>query len=432
MPEGTKIYKASDWSIWTYVPEPYSFILDFDLLNYEWLGSSGGSLQPVEAGISNIILQEGSTINQGLFSEITPATLTAELIIENFTVLDGDKFLVGSEIALYLENATPEEPYIPIIISPTTYVYRDTKTLFFEGHIDSFNVELEPGSDFATIAISAVSKSSNDLNTLIGVEKDTVTPKNTLIANTRVGQWSAPTFDDYNFGVTEFEEKSLGDFLGDLLLCQAGLTGDTINDDFPLDVNQTGSHIYEVKPVRKQWMFLKDSTMSIEEPDVKVYYEDADISSVTLDWSGAGSPTGVALQNYSDSTETYNFGNANTPGAFVFSGTVDVKDLAQMTVIGKKLLNFNKKFTPVQIVTETVRTFQEVEFKYQPINMTEITYDVPFYFVPNKLAKLLDIVSISNERLGISDQRMFVTGRTIEITPDNWMTTYNLWKGFTN
>jgi len=431
MTEGTKVYKASDWSIWTYLPEPYGFILDFDLLDYGWLGSSGGSLQPVESGISSITLQEGGQISQGLFSEIQPATLTAELIIENFTVLDGNKFLVGSEIALYLENATPASPY-ERPGSPPWKIYRGNQSLFFEGHIESFNVQLEPGSDFATISISAISKSSKDLNTLVGVEKDTVTPKNTLIANTGVGQWSAPTFDDYNFGVTSFEEKSLGDFLGDLLLCEVGLTADTINSDFPLLANQVSTYDWEVSQVKKQWMFFKDSKMSIEEPDVKVYYEDKDISNITLDWSGAGSPTGVALSKYSNSELTYNFGRDNTPGAFVFSGTVDVKDLSQMIAIGKKLLDFSKKFTPVTITTETARTNQEVEYRGESIYMPETYSDVGFYFAPKKMAQLLEIVSISNERLGISDQRMFVTGRTIEITPDNWMTTYNLWKGFTN
>jgi hypothetical protein len=48
------------------------------------------------------------------------------------------------------------------------------------------------------------------------------------------------------------------------------------------------------------------------------------------------------------------------------------------------------------------------------------------------LAQVGDTVAIDLPDQGFSNVPMLVTGRTMEITPDNWTTTYNLWKGFTN
>jgi len=433
MPNLTKTYQASDWSILTYRPEAYSFILDFSRLNsVDKLGFADGFMVAIDAEIANITLIEGSQISQGMIANIEPATLTAELIIEDFVPEDANKFLVGSEIQLILANPTPTD----LIPRDVGSFYRSNQTLFFEGFMESFSVQLSPDSKFATISISAESKTSKDLNTLIGVEKNTTTPKNELIRDAGVGQWDGYTFDNYNFGVTDYEEKSLGDFLGDLLLCELGIAGDHVVDDgigtttdiFP------GAGIYTVSPNHRQFLNLTSSTLSTGALDVVALGGD-EINSMTLDWSGAGSPTGAAFTLYSDSSVTFNFGNSNSPGAFVYSATPDVKDLAQLEKMAKKLLGFNKSFSPVQISVETARTFQELEFeeifKSCPVFDGPPTASFAFYTQPVKLLKILDFVDVSNYPASILEKRMIVVGRTINITPDNWTTTYDLWKGYT-
>jgi hypothetical protein len=430
----TKTYKAEDWLIYTYRPEPGSFILDFSRLNgSDVLGSLEGFMFPIDAQISNIKLTEGSQISQGMICNIEPARLDAELIIEDFVQDDANKFLVGSEIQLVLINATPTDA---IVRDNGTY-FRTSKTLFFEGFIESFNVSVTPGVNFATISISAESKTSKDLNTLIGVEKNTTTPKDELIRAAGVGQWDGYTFDNYNFGVTDYEEKSLGDFLGDLLLCELGLAGDhVVNDGAGTTVDAfpgASEGAYIVSPNQRQFLNLTSSTNSSGIDAIDLTAED--ISGMTLDWSGAGSPTGAAFTLYSDSEVTYNFGNSNSPGAFVYSANPDVRDIEQLQKMAKKLLGFNKRFAPVQITMETARTYQELEFQeiYRSCPVFDEAGTIPFYFYPYpvKLLKLLDHVDISNYPAGVLDVRMIVVGRTIEITPDNWITTYDLWKGYT-
>jgi hypothetical protein len=428
MADLAKTYSSADWSIWTYVPEPDSFVLDFSQLDGpDTLGFSEGSLQRIDAEIASISLSEGAEITEGLFHTIAPARLSAELVIENFTATDANKFLVGSQVALYLTNSTP-----------TAYgtlggytLYRSNLTNFFQGEIDSFSVQLEPGSNFATIMISGISNNSKSLNTLIGVEKNTTSPRAELITAANTSLFWSTDVDQYNFGVTEFEEKTLGDFLNDFVTTEVALVADQVVDSGTGFYNVIGTAV-TFYPYTEQVMKITGET-EVGSPSVE--FDDSNVSSIGLDWSGAGSPTGVALSLYSNSEITYNFGNSNSVGAFVYSGTADVKDLTQLQAVGNSMLNFNKAFSPVTIVTETARTYQSLIFKETTRDIdTPISYfaGVTMWLKPVELAEVLQTVSITNTELGYTDLPMIVTGRTIEITPDNWITTYNLWKGFTN
>jgi hypothetical protein len=429
MATATRIYKAEDWKIYVYVPESGAFTLDFSRLNgADVLGTTGGGLQPIEAQIANISLTEGSEITQGLFSTIEPARMNAELIIENFTASDANKFYVGSECSLFLVNPTPTTSYT---VGAYTFS-RTNETMFFYGFIESFNVDVMPGSNYATISISALSNSSRDLNTLIGVDQDVVTPKNTLIANTGIGNWSGTSLNNYNFGVSGFKEKSLAEFLGDLVLCESALAADKMQNVFSGSGQFMGGTTYKLIPNQNNIIELTNSTI-VGTPTVNFY--DSDLSELNLDWSGSNAPTGVALTLESNPDITYNIGESNSPGAFIYSANPNVKNLVQLKAVANKMLNFNKAFSPVSITTETARTFQDITFDSQDLSFfflfpTIITET--FWLKPINLANVLDTITVTNTELGYVNLPMIVTGRTIEITPDNWTTTYNLWKGFTN
>jgi hypothetical protein len=143
---------------------------------------------------------------------------------------------------------------------------------------------------------------------------------------------------------------------------------------------------------------------------------------VVFGWSGVGSPTGVNLTNYFDNALVYQFGGSSNSQNFTYNATIDVKDITQMAAVGQKMLSMNKAFRPIEVATETARTYQEITF--------DDRYGVFFY--PANLAQVGDTVAIDLPDQGFSNVPMLVTGRTMEITPDNWTTTYNLWKGFTN
>jgi hypothetical protein len=397
----TRTYNASDWSIWTYVPEPGSFVLDFSQLNgSDVLGTTGGSMEVNPAEIASISLNSGSSIDQGIFLPITPMTMQASLSIKNFTADDANKFYVGTDIWLTLDNESGySEPNFGLT------------TPFFIGRIRDFAVDVIPGEDFATINLSCTSDLEDDLNTLVPITTLTDFSKTLQVVNnaSEAGirlspiNFQSSAYSIYNFATERREVKSYGDWLQDIYTCDMTMGFDSVT------------------PFSEIWLWGANAALSTVGTPVKTF-GDEDISNVGFGWSGAGSPTGVNLTNYFDSEIVYQFGGSSNSQNFTYNATIDVKDISEMSAVGQKMLSMNKAFRPVEVSTETARTYQEITF--------DDRYGVFYY--PTNLAQVGDTVAIDLPNQGFSNVPMLVTGRTMEITPDNWTTTYNLWKGFTD
>jgi hypothetical protein len=397
----SRTYNASDWSIWTYVPEPGSFVLDFSQLNgSDVLGTTGGSMQILDTDISSVTLTSGSEVDQGIFLPITPMIMQASLSVKNFTATDANKFYVGTDIWLTLDNESGySEPNF------------DLTTPFFIGRIRDFSVDVMPGEDFSIVNLSCSSDLEDDLNTLVPVTTDTVTSKSLAVVNAastagiRLSpiNFQSSAYSIYNFATSRREVKSYGDWLQDIYTCDMTMGFDSVT------------------PVSGSWLWGANAALSTVGTPVKTF-GDVDVSNVVFGWSGVGSPTGVNLTNYFNSELIYQFGGSSDSQNFTYSATIDVKDITQMSAVGQKMLSMNKAFRPVEVATETARTYQQITF--------DDRYGVFFY--PTNLAQVGDTVAIDLPNQGFSNVPMLVTGRTIEITPDTWTTTYNLWKGFTN
>jgi hypothetical protein len=397
----SRTYNASDWSIWTYVPEPGAFLLDFSQLDGpDVLGTTGGSMQIVDADIASVSLTSGSEVDQGIFLPITPMIMQASLSIKNFTATDANKFYVGTDVWLTLDNESGySEPNFGLT------------TPFFIGRIRDFNVDVRPGEDFSIVNLSCSSDLEDDLNTLIAVTTDTTTSKTLWVVNyaSEAGirlspiNFQSSAYSVYNFATSRREVKSYGDWLQDMYTCDMTMGYDSVT------------------PFSGSWLWGANAALSTVGTPVKTF-GDEDISDVVFGWSGAGSPTGVNLTNYFDNELVYQFGGASNSQNFTYSATIDVKNITQMAAVGQKMLSMNKAFRPVEVSIETARTYQEITF--------DDRYGVFYY--PANLAQVGDTVAIDLPDQGFTNVPMLVTGRTIEITPDTWTTTYNLWKGFTN
>jgi hypothetical protein len=397
----TRTYNSSDWSIWTYVPEAGSFVLDFSQLDGpDVLGTTGGSMQVLDADIASVSLISGSEGDQGIFLPITPMTMQASLSIKNFTADDANKFYVGTDVWLTLNNeeTTPDPDF-------------DLTTPFFIGRIRDFKVDVRPGEDFSSVNLSCSSDLEDDLNTLIPVTTDTVLSKTLLVVNyaAEAGirlspiNFQSSAYSIYNFATTRKEVKSYGDWLQDIYTCDMTMGFDSVTPEFG-------------------WLWGANAAISTVGTPVKTF-GDEDISDVVFGWSGAGSPTGVNLTNYFDNEIVYQFGGSSNSQNFTYNATIDVKDIEQMSAVGQKMLSMNKAFRPVEVSIETARTYQEITFDDRYLGS---------YYYPTNLAQVGDTVAIDLPGQGFTSVPMLVTGRTIEITPDNWTTTYNLWKGFTD
>jgi hypothetical protein len=412
----TKIYNSSDWQIFSYQPEPGSFVLDFSQLNGpDVLGNGSDGLALADYEIGGISISEGADVDYGVIHNLQVSSMQVTFIVRDFTIDDINDFFVGTRIFARVNNGNGT-------LSP----YSD----MFDGIIDSVQVDVLPGEDFSTINVSAMSHATNVLNADLGITKNETDLKSVLVNNALAA--SNITFyvadpSDYNFKGTARESKTVGEWATDLALCDFMQMRDTVR---PITVSTGTLETAVVSTFYSPQLFrLKTNGTSAGTLD------ETNISSVTLDWSGQGSPTGVTLTNYTDSATIYQYGSSQSGagGSVSYSATVDVKNLAQMTAIGQELLKMTKAFRPISVTATIANEYQELDFK--DVNLPRLDlpgeyFNVPYY--PENLYFLGDTITIDLPAQGVDNLKMIVVGRTLEITPDNWTTTYNLWKGFTN
>jgi hypothetical protein len=411
----TKTYSSADWKLWTYRPQSGSFVLDFSQLDgTDVLGDGTDGLAYLGYQIAELNISSGGSPDYAVAHSMNPTTATITINRKDFTSVIMNDFLVGSEILLSLDSPS-------LFSNPYAYM--------FSGVIESANVLVIPGEDFSTITISARAFSSLQLNTDVGLEKDETTNKSTLIKNaaSAIGVNVELENSAYNFKGTADESKSLGEWLTDLALCDFMQMRDTY---YPVFVDTNAG----ISPSVWFVYWNKDLRFNITKtPGTSAgTFTENEITDVQLDWSGAGAPTGVTLTNYTDSAIVYQYGatTGDAGGAVSYSATVDVKDLTQMTSIGQQLLAMNKSFRPIQVSTITAVNNQDLVWKDTTLQSSDGT--VTFYSSPNKFYDIGETITIDLPEFGVDEVDMIVTGREINVNPDNWTTNYTLWKGFTN
>lgn len=418
----SKTYSTADWKVWTYKPFDDRFILDFSKLDDAAtpLSASEGSVAVIDALIGGITITEGSAVTQGIFTELQPAQATVEMIMKDFVVADSKLFLVGSPIWITYHNAETVDD-----------VVYGKNTPIFKGKISSFNVDVTPGEDFASITVTAESTVADDVNQLVTITKDTTSYKYVLLA-TAAGNsagdistyLNGPSF--YHYASTNTETKTFGEWVTDLNLCDMNIIFDSTQFLYNSYRSPSSANFGYV-----QRTATESSTNS--NSSTKTFYEDV-ITDVKLDWSGADSPTGVTLTNYFNPATIYQYGssaeNANG-GAYQYANTVDVKDLTEMTTIGQKMLAMFKEFSPVTINVKVATNYQTVYFPGTPFlnSYSGLLDEANIY--PENLVPIGTNVWVVLPSLDVSSH-ILVTGRTIVVTPDDWTCSYNLWKGFTS
>jgi hypothetical protein len=413
----TKVYDPTDWKIYTYTPELGSFVLDFSQLNGpDVLGTSPGVRTLVDYQISNISIQEGGLPDSGMFLPIQPSIMQAQFIVKDFVTTDINNFYVGTSIQVIYDgyqntNLTSNEMYV------------------FTGFVSSASVQISPGQDFSIISITADSSSRRALNSSMNIKRDETTLKGNLIQAAADANNISLQVDSgaYNFKGTANEVKTVGEWFADLALCDLMQFTDDIKPGLALLVS----------PGLFELFFSGGAELRVKETlDTSVEtFDETVLTDVQLDWSGFDSPTGVTLTNAQDPAIIYSFGSTvSDPGGTVaYSATVDLKDLSQMTTVGKKFLGMVKAFRPVEVTVQIGSTYQDVEFDLWSVPIIGSPGNfAQFYAYPKNFLFIGDTVTIDLPDKGIDSIDMLITGRTIEITPDTWTTTYNLWKGFTN
>jgi len=417
MANRTQTYLSKDWNIWTNKQfNAGRFRLDFSKLDDASapLGLYDDYLAILDVKINSININQGAQISQGIFSEISPSRLSINMEMRNFTADDSNQFFIGLPIVVTYKNAETLDDF-----------YWGKNTPIFYGRIRSFNVDIQPGTNIASLSVTATTANEDYLNTLIAIDKDTTNYKSTLIYNATSqvipgpARFNAPSL--YHYASTNSEVKTYGEWLSDLNLGDLAIVAD--------DYKFSG---FSPSPIRQ---VIYDTALKFQPNTLgsNVFtYDSTNIIDLTLDWSGAESPSGVTLTNYFNNAIIYQYGSdgRSNSGSFNFSATLDVKELTEMETIGKKMISMSKKFAPIEIVTKTATNFHNLTFKELVYTFGGATNYL--YIKPENLSEVGDTIQINMPDYGFINQQMLVTGRTLEITPDDWTTTYNLWKGFTN
>lgn len=402
----TTTYDSDGWKIWTYNPVSGYFILDFTKLDDATapLSATEGTITQLSAEIASIVINEGTTTNGSIFSAPTPSTADVELELLDFVKTDANKFLAGTEIWITYTNGE---------LYDNNYANLGRNTPIFMGKITSFAVNVEPGTNIAIVSISADSNTAEDFNTLIPINTSSGTDKNVAI------QEAAATYGIYSnlvlYATTFYPRgnvvKSYGEWIAEM--CATELLVPTDNTDVYSITGAIGSRSIVYKPGVRT--FSRTST--------SVTFDETQIIGATVDWSNGVAPTTVTLTNEGDSSIVYQKGSS-TAGGYTYSADVDLVDISWMTQKGDSMVNYKKNFVPTQIRTITARTNQSIEWAD-----SGLTYAV--YVKPKYLAKVGQRIAVTLTDQGFTAETMAVTGRRIEITPDTWITTYDLWKGFT-
>lgn len=418
MANRTKTYKTSDWKIWTFQPTPGDFIIGESLLGgSDVLGASAGAMAILDAEITSLTIQDGGQPSDGIFVRPTPSTLDASILVKDFQMKDAFKFQYGSPIWVTLENA---ETY-----DAQTY---GKNTPFFFGKIRSFDVSVVAGADFSSLSITGTSTSADDLNSQLTIVKNTSTDKSTLVENAATGQKSITSIipdSGYNFADTSTETKTYAEWLDDLITCNQFIAGDQ-NQNFGYSGTSTAP-VYNYS----QYIAVQSSTVN---PSSGYIFYDTDVTDLQINWSGYGSPTSVALDNYFDPDIEYTLAGTNPldPNVYNYAATVDVKDVTQMESIAKKMLSMTQRFTTTQVTVLMATNNQDLEFTGLIGAWTYYLYPVKHLNIGYPVRVYLPDLGMNTGSFNVDNIASAIIGRTIEVTPDQWTTTYELWKGFTN
>jgi hypothetical protein len=364
-----------------------------------------------------LTIREGSQVSQGIFYQITPATLSATLSIKDFTRSDSYKFQLGSSItARFLNENDSNFP---------------NKTAIFQGFIDSSDMSVQPGADYAVVTITATSDRSKDLNYLYDITKNTTSLKSELVSEAyRAGVVSShhnPLYLSdslYHYASTTTETKTFGEWLNDLILSDQYLAFDSNIKRQGYVSGSVGSYTFTQDP--RNSFVLQSPTVGTS---VATLTAD-DVNSIEIGWDGTDSPTGVDLTLYEDDAITYAT-SLSSVGANTVTATVDVKDLTELTAVGNSMLAVSKTLAPKMVTVQTANKGQDIVFKEGTFTGSSsfIPVTAADWFYPSNVYQVGETLQINLPTFGFSNKKMLIVGRTIEVDQDNWLTSYDLWKG---
>jgi hypothetical protein len=399
----SRTYLPTDWQLWTYSPVAGKFRLDFSTLGgSDVLGGASdlGSVEPLALRIGSIELADGSRPDQSVFSSFSPGTmaLTAQLLSWSSSLVG--ELYNGKQVFLTLKNE-----------ATNSHSVFGKNTMFFMGVIENLDIQVDPINQITNLTIMATDISSTVLNLPLSFTK-TNTGKDIDIAGAFLEAKNANLVNPYlNLSLTGM--LSTYEATGTIVATVGELLQDFIASDVAIYTpyyNQAYSGGYSL------------SRQMLAET-VKTTFTDGELipeaitSNIAIGQDGANVPQSFDLSN---STDNYKLGvswASASSNPLVYSSTIDVPT-AFLSTIAAKILSYTQKIQPVELTVRSAQQFQTIVF-----DNDEGDYIWPLYFWRNGQR-----VKTTPTYTGGTNYHI-VVGTSHSITPDTWMTTYQLLKG---
>lgn len=403
----TRTYLPSDWKIWTYKPVAGKFRLDFSELNgSDVLGGATdvGSIQQLGLTINSIELENGQRPDQSVFFSFIPGTmaLSAQLLEWDSTLVQ--ELYNGKQIFLTLKNE-----------AVNSHAIFGKNTVFFIGHIDSLNIDVDPINQVTNLTITAVDVAGAAVNQAIsvtkGVSKGYAIQQGLLDAQS--GGYISPYLSFALFAILGTSWQTTGSYnttLGELM-------AEYISAEVAVQTNSTFQSLSGGVDVTLQ---IAGSTIA-GNPGTGRTIPESVITNLVIGQEGANVPTAFDLSN---DVANYNIGttSANTlTNPTVYSNTMDVPT-ASLSIIANKIREYTSNIQPTEVTVKTGATFSRMRFD-DLVEFSGGDFFYPYYIFHNGQE-----VKVTSTYTGETTNHTIV-GVRHTIDPDNWESTYQLWKG---
>lgn len=407
MPTRSRTYLPTDWQVWVYTPVAGKFRLDFSTLNgSDVLGGSSdlGSIQVLDLNINSIQLDDGQIPDQGVFFNFTPATMSLSAQLMNWSDTIVKELYNGKQIFLTLKNE-----------ASTNHSTFGKNTVFFIGQIDFLDITVDPINLVTNLVITATDVSGAAINTPIavtkGVSKGYAIEQGFLAAQT-TGQIS-PYLDFDLFAILGTSWEFGGTY--------STTFGELMTEYIQGEVAEAGGFFYQYKSGPTVYIIrnIYGRTISANSLLGRLIPDDI-TTNIVFSQDGANAPTAYDLSN---SSATYSYGTVSASilgNPTIYTATMDVPTAALET-IADKISEFTQKIQPTEVTVRTAISYQEIVFDNPAGGGSEYFYPVNFYFNGEE-------VKTTPAFTGGTYYHTIV-GTSHTITPDDWQTTYQLWKG---
>ncbi len=405
MADQTRIYKTSDWKVWTATPAAGAFVLDVSKLDGpDLLGSFASTpYRQLDVEIASINIQDGCEMDW-LNPSIGFPTASVTFLYEEYDSQILKELFLGKQIAITLVNAqlTADDDW-------------GFNTPIFLGLIDAVAIDIVPGQDLVNVSLNASTYNAQYLNFQLPFSKLIGSDKGSSLDALLDGPgFQCSLSSNYLYGKTETVKETVGSYLMDLLQ-----TNTMPPAYFPYNTYGSAGSLTSYSYENAIQIATTTAAKSYGQT-----YDSSMMFDIELGWNGLFAPSSIELIKSTDTSVVYKYADNSAINQTFFNASLDVYDLAELTSIGQTMLSFEKEFVPTKISIITARNNQELTF--------DASYAGVAWIYPKYLDSTGAWITLELPEYGFDSKEMRITGRTIEVTPDTFTTTYNLWKGFTN